>query len=156
MKVFKTQKINSTYINMIGFFLILVIFIIMSFLILTMELKFYSRIKDRVDTTFNGTTVVSYINNKIRNYNGRNINIIEDRENDILELIDDEGNYKTYIYIDKGYLCEEMTSINENIDKSRGQKLFPLDKMSIKKEKKLVKLSISIKNSGTKGYFYVN
>ena len=128
----------------------------MSFLVLIMELKFYSKIKNKVDTTFNSTTVISYINNKIRNYNGNDISIINGEESDVIKLIDREGNYITYIYTNEGYLCEEIAYMTENMDKSKGQRIFPLDRFSIKKEKKILELTVYLENKSTKGCFYIN
>ena len=111
MQGLKKENDNSVYINLTSVFFIICTFCGMAVLIMIMELDFYNKIKVKVDNTFNAGIVVSYLTNKIRNYEGDSITILEDdkyKTSDILLLENKEENLRTYIYSKDGYIYEDI------------------------------------------------
>jgi len=142
VKVFRTKNDNSVYINLISIFCIFVTFIGLAFVILIMELNFYNKLKVGINNTFSTGTIISYYTNKIRNFNGGNIEVIKNKNQDILVLEDEESNLKTYIYVKDKAIYEHVTNISDKFDDSKGQKVFDVNKVSLEKDNKIIKMTI--------------
>jgi hypothetical protein len=115
VKVFKAKNDNSVYINLISIFLIFSTFIGLAFITLIMELNFYNKLKEGVNTTFSKGTIISYYNNKIHNYDGNKIAVLNNGKTDILMLEDKSEGVKTYVYVKDGAIYEHVTDIKEGL-----------------------------------------
>lgn len=157
MKIFKSKNDNSVYINLISIFLIFVTFIGLAFITLIMELNFYNKLKVGINTTFSTGTIVSYYNNKIHNFDGNKIAILNNGKTDILMLEDPDAKLKTYVYVKDGAIYEHVTDIKEGFVYGSGTKVFEAESVKLKIKDKLVELNV--KTSGDKkqkSYIYIS
>ena len=156
MKGFKTVNNNSIYFNLVGMFLIFITFMGLAFLLLTMQFEFYNKVKVGIDNTFNKGTVVSYLNNKIHNYDGKHIELLDgENDNNILVLSDEGIGLKTYIYVKDGFLHECVIGENEKFNNYKGQKLFEIYSLKVEKDKNIYKFIINKgKDTEVKSYVY--
>ena len=156
MKGFKKVSNNSVYVNLVGMFLIFITFMGLAFMILTMELEFYNKIKVGIDNTFNKGMVISYLNNKIHSYDGKSIVLLEsETENNMMVLEDKDTKLKTYIYVKDGYMYECVIGYDEEFNNYKGQRLFEVSSLKVEKEDSIYKFVINEgKDTEMKSYTY--
>jgi hypothetical protein len=122
-----------------------------------MELNFYNKLKEGVNTTFSKGTIISYYNNKIHNYDGNKIAVLNNGKTDILMLEDKSEGVKTYVYVKDGAIYEHVTDIKEGFVYGSGTKVFEADDVDIKINDKLVELNVKTKgDKKQKSYIYIN
>ena len=128
-------------------------------MIFVMELNFYNKLKLEINNTFNVGTIISYYSNKINSFNGQDINIIEKNGIDILELNDKDMRVKTYIFVKDKSLREYVSNINDKFDFEKGQEIFKVDDVVLKKEGRIIELKVILKDKNKKrskkSYIYV-
>lgn len=104
----KLQKQNHT-IDIIFILSLFLVFVIITLLILMLGANTYKNISANIDMRYNETTCMSYIANKVRNYD-ENGAIYISKINNIpaltLEQTIDDETYLTYLYAYEGKLME--------------------------------------------------
>ena len=145
------------YINLISIFCIFVTFIGLAFITLIMELNFYNKLKEGINNTFSTGTIVSYYNNKIHNFDGDKIAILNNGKTDILMLEDKDVNLKTYVYVKDGAIYEYVTQLSEGFVYGRGNKVFEVEDVDIKRKNKLIEVIVKTKeDKKKKSYIYLS
>nr|MCR5609730.1 DUF4860 domain-containing protein [Lachnospiraceae bacterium] len=123
----------------------------MSLALVFVSANSYKKIKEQTDYTFNTGALVSYVENKIHNYDNGHIEIFTTEDDiDVLVLNEDNMMFKTYVYCYNGKMYENLVRSETEFKKGKGEKLYDAEAMSIKYEKEdLIRVNLCVSEDDT-------
>lgn len=127
------HKGNSNLEFILSVFLIL-LFTVLTFLSVQAASVTYEKASINTEAISEARIATSYIDNKIKQSIDGKVQILEIQDkNTFLIQINEEENFKTYIYYLNGYLNELYVSEMDNIDLTYGTNICKLENMEFKK-----------------------
>lgn len=129
----KFGKRDKSIIDALFILALFAVFLICALFIVLFGAKIYKSTVKSSEVSFENRTCYTYIIEKIRqNDNLNGILISDDSDGSVITLTRNVNgkDYATYLYCDEGYLKEYTTLSDNELNKSAGTKITPLESMS--------------------------
>ena len=144
------RKDVNGYISIICIVLLFLVFTSLSLALVLIAANSYKEIKKQTDTTFNTGALVSYIDNKIHNYDNGGIAVLKEDNIDILVFTEDNRLYKTFVYCYEGNVYEHLVSADTEFAKGEGFVMFEAEEFAVNIENdNLLRLNICVNEEDT-------
>ena len=146
--------------NIASLFSILLFFLFTLCMVFVMVVgaNVYKNIINQMDNNFIDRTGISYITNKVRQYDYTdNVSVVEIEGKTVLELIEPhtDVDYHTLIYILDGEICELFKEVEVDLPLSEGIRIIAADHVDFKMEKDGL-LYILVEGANGPQHTYVN
>ncbi len=137
-------------IESITVMLVMVLFALVAFLVISAGSNAYNTIIDDKENTQSARTAYSYINMKMRqNDSAGSIGVVDTEFGSTLKIDSEDGQYCTYIFFSDGALYECLTLSGNDPAVSAANKITTLSGFSLKKNGALITITCVCKHGDT-------
>ncbi len=148
---------NYRYINYIFSFSLVLTFAILMALLIYGGANSYKNVKEHTDISFNASTALGYVVNKIHGNDVNGVEIGEVNGEEYISLNYGEAGYVTYVYCYEGKMYECLAKSDSALTMGMGEVICELTDMNIqKKENGLIRIVLNDKEDSYEAYVYIN
>ncbi len=125
--------------------LIFCLFAVSSLFLVLIGANVYREIVGKMDANNETRSSLSYVSNKVRSADSRNVSIetINGQEALVIQSIFNNTDYNTYIYLHDGYLMELFTKAENGFKAGDGDKITPISAFTMTKNESELSLEVS-------------
>ena len=149
---------KSRLLEILPNFLLFFLFTCCMFLVLLSGAKIYKNVTGVMEEQFGIYTCTSYVSAKVRHYDRVDAVSVETfHDTDAILLKEDihDKEYLTYLYFFDGHLMELFCEAELDLPLSAGQKIMPLDSLSISKDRNRIFFSCSAEGKETETVIFL-
>ena len=145
------------YINYIFSFSLVLTFAILMALLIYSGANSYKNVKEHTDISFNASTALGYVINKIHGNDVNGVEIGEVNGGEYISLNYGEAGYVTYVYCYEGKLYECLAKSDSELTMGMGEVICELTDMNIeKKDNGLIRIVLNDNDDSYEAYVYIN
>lgn len=150
-------KGSYRYINYIFSFSLVIVFAVIMAILIYSGANSYKNVKEHTDMTFNASTALGYIVNKIHGNDIDGVSIGKEDDVEYLSLSYGTDEYVMYVYCYEGELYECLAKANSEFSAGMGEVICQVQDMHIElKGDNLLKIVLKDNKDNHKAYVYVN
>lgn len=125
--------------------LLFCLFAVSSLFLVLIGANVYRGIVDKMDANNEMRSSLSYVSNKVRSADGRDVSIqsLNGQQTLVIESKINREKYNTYIYLYNGYLMELFTKADNDFKAGSGDKITPITAFTITKTESELSLEVS-------------
>ena len=150
-------KGSYRYINYIFSFSLVIVFAVLMAILIYSGANSYKSVKEHTDMTFNASTALGYVVNKIHGNDIAGVTIGEENDVEYISLSYGTNEYVMYVYCYEGKLYECIAKASNGFVVGMGEVICQVDDMQIElKNDRLLKITMKDKEDRHKAYVCVN
>lgn len=150
------NRVNYKYINYVFSFTLIIVFALLMALLIYSSVNSFKKVKEHTDLSFNSSTAMGYIVNKIHGNDSAGVTLGEKEDVKYISLGYEVGGYVTYVYCYDGKLYECLSKKDSEFVPGRGEIICDIESMTIEEEEDLLHIVLTSDEQSEEAYVYIN